>query len=162
MADISPTTGETYYSGDWEQVKDVLRVLNMDDGKLARVTQPMVNRFQETTDRDIDGILEDTYHLPIRSINQIRPSDGATVLTFPGDVRRCARYWCGGLLLLTEFQNLEQNMTDQAQAYVDDARRQVFQMKRFTHRIHGQEFKSQFSRTIPPNFQPPSIPEPDF
>jgi hypothetical protein len=162
MADISPSTGEEYYSGDWENIKDVLRVLNMDDGKLARVTQPMVNRFQETTDRDIDGILEDTYHLPIRAIEQIRPSDGVTLQVFPGDVRRCARYWAAGMLLLTEFQNLEQNMTDQAQAYVDDARRQIYAMKRFTHRIHGQEFKSQFSRTIPPNFQPPSIPEPDF
>lgn len=162
MADISPTTGESYYSGSWEQIKDVLRVLNMDDGKLARVTQPMVNRFQETVDREIDAVLEDTYHLPITGMNQIRPSDGATVRVFPGDVRRGARYWTAGLLLLTEFQNLEQNMTDQATAYVDDAKKEVYAMKRFTHRIRGQRLKSQLSRTIPPTFQPPAIPEPDF
>ena len=162
MADLSPTTGEEYYSGDWQDIKDVLRVLNMDDGKLARVTQPMVNRFQETVDRQIDGVLEDVVHVPLRAVNIVRPSDGTTVRSFPGAVRRAARYWTAGLLLLTEFQNLEQNMTDQAQEYVTDARREVFQMKRFTHRIRGQEFKSHFSRTIPPNFQPPSIPEADF
>ena len=43
MADISPTTGETYYSGDWEQVKDVLRVLNMDDGILR--TQLSIKKY---------------------------------------------------------------------------------------------------------------------
>ena len=162
MADISSTTGEQYYSGDWDDIKEILRVLNMDDGKLAQLTQPIVNNFQETVDRQMDGVLEDTYHVPLVAMNIVRPSDGTTVRSFPGAVRRAARYWTGGLLLLTEFQSLDQNMTDQAQEYVTDAKKEVFAMKRFTHRIRGQQFKSHFSRTMPPNMQPPSIPEADF
>lgn len=161
MADISPTTGEEYYSGGWTDIQDVLRVFNIGEGKMARITQPMVNRFQETVDREVDAILEDVYHTPMRSMNAIQP-DGTTKRVFPGDLRRHSRYWAAALLLMTEFQQLEQNMTDQMQVHIDDSRKSIFAMKRFTHRIPGQKRKSHYSHTMPPNFQPPAIPEPDF
>jgi hypothetical protein len=161
MADVSPTTGEEFYSGSWQAIQDVLRVMDIGEGKMAKVTQPMVNGYQEMIDRDIDAILMELYHTPLRAMNQVQP-DGTTKRVFPGDVRRCARYWTAGLLLLNEFQGLAQNLTDQAAAYVDDSKKQIFAMKRYNHRVPGQERKSHLSRTIPPNFQPPSIPEPDF
>jgi len=161
MSDISETTGVEFYSGSWEDIQMVLKVLNVDEGKLSTLTQTDVNKFQEMIDREIDAILEDTYHTPLRSMNQMQV-DGITRRVFPGDVRRAARYWAASWLLLAEFQQLSQNTTDQAQTYIDDAKRQIYAMKRFTHRIPGQERKSHFSHTIPPNFQPPSIPEPDF
>jgi hypothetical protein len=161
MAEVSPTTGEVYYSGGWEDIKRVLRVFDIDEGKLAVLEQPDVNEYQEMVDREIDAVLEDVYHVPLRAMNQVNPL-GNTVRVFPGDVRRAARYWTAALLLLNEFQQLSQNLTEQATTYVEDSRRQIFAMKRYTHRIPGQERKSHFSRTIPPNFQPPSIPEPDF
>ena len=161
MADISPTTGEEYYSGDWEDIKDVLRVMQIGDGKMAKINQPMVNRFQETVDREVDAILEDVYHTPMRGMNAVQP-DGSTKRVFPGDLRRHARYWTAALIMLTEFQQLEQNMTDQMQSYMDDSRKSIFAMKRFTHRIPGQKRKSHYSHTMPPNMQPPAIPEPDF
>jgi hypothetical protein len=161
MADVSPTTGEEFYSGSWQEIQDILRVIDIGEGKMAKVTQPMVNVYQETIDRDIDAILMELYHTPLRAMNQMQPN-GVTKRVFPGDIRRCARYWVAGLLLLNEFQNLGQNMTDQATSYVEDSKKQIFAMRRYTHRVPGQERKSHLSRTIPPNFQPASIPEPDF
>ena len=159
--DISPTTSEEFYSGSFDDIKSVLRIFDIDEGKLAAIEQPDINKYQETVDREIDAVLEDTYHVPIRAMNQVNPV-GVKVRVFPGDVRRAARYWTASLLLLSEFQQLSQNTTEQATTYIEDSRRQFYAMKRFTHRIPGQERKSQLSRTIPPNFQPPSIPEPDF
>ena len=161
MADISTTTGEEYYSGSWQEIQDILRVIDIGEGKMAKVTQPMVNVYQETIDRDIDAILMELYHTPLRAMNQMQPN-GVTKRVFPGDIRRCARYWVAGLLLLNEFQSLAQNITDQATSYVEDSKKQIFAMRRYTHRVPGQERKSHLSRTIPPNFQPASIPEPDF
>ncbi len=161
MADLSPTTFEQFYSGDWTDIQDVLRVFNIGEGRLAKITQPMVNRFQETVDRETDGILEDTYHVPFRAMNAIQP-DGNTRRVFPGDLRRYTRYWTAALLLLTEFQQLEQNLTDQMTSTIEDSKKSIYALKRFTHRMPGQRRKSHFSHTIPPNFQPPSIPEPDF
>ena len=161
QGDISEVTGEPFYSYSWDMVRAVLRVLNLDEGKLARVTQVMVNGYQEQVDRNIDGILEDVYHVPFRAMNQVQPN-GKTKRVFPGDLRAVAVYWTAGLLLMNEFQNLEQNMTDQATAYIEDSRKRAYALRRFTHRIRGQEFKSNISRFLPANLQPPEIVEPDF
>lgn len=256
MADTSPTTLEEFYSGTWQDIKDVVRVLNIGEGVMAKITQAMVNRYQEMIDRDIDALLNDTYHTPIRAFNQvqvggdgsgfgiipawmdsgtvdipigatsvdvtgktwasvptviqtniIKPAggfniygsvvdgsastagftvdlsgsadfdgyvlsyivsspqiqtpvvSGATIRVFPGDVRRAARYWTAGQLLISEFQQLEANITEQATAMVSDARMQVFAFSRPTHRIPGQRRKSNVSRTMPPHWQPSAYPE---
>ena len=159
--DLSEVTGEEFYSGDFEDIKSILSLLNIEEGKLAKVQQPDVNGFQEMVDRDIDAILEDTYDTPLRAMNQIQP-DGTTKRVFPGDVRRAARYWAASLLILDQFQQLSQDLTDQATEYVTDSRRSIFAMKRFTHRIPHQRRKSNLSHTMPPNLQPPSVPEADF
>ena len=159
--DKSETTGEEFYSGAWTTISDILRVLNIGEGKMDNVKQPLINTYQEMVDRDIDAILEEVYHVPIRAMNQVMP-DGITKRAFPGDVRRCARYWTAGLLLMNEFQQLAQNVTDQAASYIEDSKKQIYALKRFSHRIPGQERKSQISRTLPPNFQPATIPEQDY
>jgi hypothetical protein len=159
--DISPTTGEVYYSSTWSEIQEILRVLNIGEGKLAKVTETMTNHFQEIVDREIDAILEPLYHVPLRAMNQVQP-DGSLKRVFPGDVRRLAKYWTAGLMLLSEFQNLSQNVTDQAQGYIDDSRKGFFAIIRYNHRIPGQERKSHISRTLPPNMQPPAIPEANF
>jgi len=55
--DTSATTGEEYYSGSWKNVQNVLRVLDIAEGKLAKVTMELVNFYQEMVDRDIDDIV---------------------------------------------------------------------------------------------------------
>lgn len=159
--DISPTTGELYYSGHWNEIQEILRVLNIGEGKLAKVTEEMTNHYQEMVDREIDGILESLYHVPLRAMNQVQP-DGSLKRVFPGDIRRAAKYWVSGLMLLSEFQSLSQNITDQAQNYVDESKKAMYAIIRWNHRIPGQERKSSISRTMPPNMQPNSIPEPNF
>lgn len=159
--DKSPTTGEQYYSGDWTDVQDVLRVIDIGEGKMAKVTQPMVNRYQERVDREIDAVLTELYQTPLRAMNQVQP-DGSLKRVFPGDVRHCALYWTAGLVLLNEFQQLAQNITDQATQYVDESKKKAYAMKRYSHRLPGQERKSHISRTISPTFQPPFLPEQDF
>lgn len=157
----SETTGEEFYSGPWTAVVEVLKVLNIEEGKLSEITQETVNHYQESADREIDGVLEDTYHTPLRAMNAVQP-DGTTKRVFPGDVRHASKYWTASLLLLNEFQQLSQNTTDQGAQYMEEARKRLYSLKRFTHRIPGALRKSHFSHTLPPNFQPPSIPEPDF
>ena len=153
--DISPTTGEIYYSSSWVAVQNILRVLNIGEGKLAKVTEVLVNYYQEMVDRDMDAILGELYQVPLRAMNQVQP-DGTTKRVIPGDVVRAARYWTAGLLLVNEFQNLEQNMTSQAEQYIEDSRKQTYAMAKYTHRLYGQRRKSNLSRTLPPNFQPPA------
>ena len=159
--DVSSVTGESYYSGSWSDLQEILRVLNIGDGKLAKVTEVMTNHYQEMVDREIDAIVGELYQVPLRAMNQIQP-DGTIKRVFPGDVRRLARYWVAGLMLLNEFQSLSQNVTDQAQGYIDDSRKGFFAIVRFNHRIPGQERKSHISRTVPPSMQPPAIPEANF
>lgn len=165
---ISEITGEQFYSGTWEDIKDVLRVLNIGEGKMSQVTQQMVENYQLMIDSDIDALLSDTYHTPIRSFNQVGlqdtqgpqgPQGGGLVRVFPGDVRRAARYWTAGQILVNEFQQLEANITEQATQMVSDARMQVYAMSRPNHRIPGQRRKSNLSRTCPANLQPSSFPE---
>lgn len=253
---ISWTTGEEFYSGTWNDIKEVLRVLNIGEGKMSQVTQDMVENYQEMVDRDIDALLNDTYHTPIRSFNMVQPtisstpavpggsvsgviaitsgvnsitvsgagwvftpttvvvtvtmpaggdhifatvdestitmngftahlsaptpasgyslsyivtaeaipgssvpSTGTQVRVFPGDVRRAARYWTAGQLLVNEFQQLESNLTEQATQMVSDARMQVYAFSRPNHRIPGQRRKSNISRTMSPNMQPSAFPE---
>lgn len=159
--DTSPTTGEEYYSGSWENIRNVLHVLDIDTGKLATVTMATVNFYQEMVDRNIDDIVGELYHVPLRSMNQVMPT-GATKRVFPGNVSKLAIYWTAGLLLQNEFQNLAQNVTEQAQQYIDQSRRDTFAIIRFNHRLWGQEFKSNLSRTVPPTMQPPDLPEANF
>lgn len=157
--DISPTTGEKYYSGSWENIRRIVKVLNIDEGKMANLSQEDVNAYQESVDRYIDGILEQVYHVPIRAMNRVQP-DGETRRVFPGDLVQAAMYWTAGLLLQSEFQQMSQNMSDQVQGYIENAKQQIHSLRAYDHRMHGQELKSHVSRTLPANMQPARWPEP--
>ena len=41
---VSPITGETPYSGTFQDIKDVLRVLNIGEGKMAQIDEPTIHR----------------------------------------------------------------------------------------------------------------------
>ena len=252
---VSKTTGEPFYSGTFQDVKEIIRVLNIGEGKMAQLTQPDVEFYQELIDRDCDSILSSAYQVPIRSYNQVQTVDSGTppvpggaaagvqaitlgdttvtvsgqawsflptsviavvlkpsgdfniyatvredtittdgfiadlsavagtgyslsyivsapgsswtpmfgtgmqVRVFPGDVRRAALYWTAGQILISEFQQLEANLTEQATQMVADARMQVYAMVRTNHRIPGQRRLSTISRSMPPNLQPNAFPE---
>jgi len=159
--DISPTTGEEYYSSSWENIKDFARTLRIGEGKIAKITQILVNKYQEVVDREIDGILNELYYVPIRHFNQMQP-DGTKKRIFPGEIRQLAITWTTGLLLTSEFQGLDPNTNEQATSFVEDSRRKTFRIIRFNMRVQGQVQKSNMGRTMIPTMQPPMYPEPDF
>lgn len=162
MSDISPTTGEEYYSGTWKDVSNIVRILNIGDGKMSKITQGLINFYQEMVDRQIDDILNEVIWVPVRYFNQVQP-DGTTKSIFPGNIRRLARYWSGALLVMSEFAQTSQNTTDLAERYIDDSRRELFKMSQFQSRIQGQEYKSTWAgHTMLPTLMPPTKSEPDY
>jgi len=158
---ISPTTGEKYYSGTVDDIKKILSAMDIGEGKLARFGEEQVACFQEMVDRNIDDILGELYWVPLLYINQCQP-DGTTKKVIPGSVKMTAQYWVAGLILKDQFQQLGSNTTDQAEQYITKARRDIYAIIRYNHRLYGQRRKSNLSRTLPPGMQPPSIPESNF
>jgi len=157
----SPTTGQGFYSGDWKDVSDVCRVLNIGDGKMSQIDKGLVERYQEKIDREIDALLSTVYVTPIIAKNFVQP-DGTTKSVFPGDLRQAALYWTAGLLLATEFQNLEPNASESATNYIENSRRMIFALIRPNHWMRGHERRSNISRTLPSTMQPPFYPEANF
>jgi hypothetical protein len=162
MPDISVTTGQEYYSGSYTAIRDLCKALNIGEGKLATITQALINQFQEQVDREIDGILEDMYWVPISPINQYQP-DGTTKSIYPGSLRHLARYWAAGLLLKSQFQGVDPNTNEAAQSHIDDSRREVFKLRRMLQRMPGVRMKAgHMGHTMPPTMMPPVAPEQDW
>lgn len=155
---ISPTTQEEFYSGDWKDIENMCRVLQIGQGKLAKITEQLVEFYQEMVDREIDGQLNQYYYTPLRSYNQYIPANDTTIAIFPGAIRSLARYWTTGTLLLSEFQSLEQNITEQAQKYIDESKQKIFDIIRYSRRIPGQLIKHNL-KTAPPSMMPGVNPE---
>jgi len=160
--DLSPTTQSEYYSGDWQSIRNICRVLKMGEGRLAKITQELVNFYQEMVDREIDGELTQYYYIPIRGYNVWMPDAnsgaGATVKVFPGNIRTIARYWTAGLLLTSEFQGLDPNTNESANNYIIDSKQKIFDIIKFSRRIPGARWKSR-QRPMPPTLDPGYLPE---
>jgi len=157
--ELSPTTGEPFYSGSFLDIARVAKVLKIGDGKLDAITRESVNAAQEKADREIDGILNDLYHTPFRQKMKMAP-DGVYKTFFPGDLVQAAIYYTAGLLLSSEFQNLQSNSNDQSNAILEKAKVMVFDLKKNTHWISSAERKSNVSRTMPPSWQPAWVNQP--
>lgn len=153
MAELSLSTGMPYYSSSWIEIRNLCRSLNIGDGKLAKITQELVNDFQEMVDREIDSQLSNYYYTPIKPYN-VKMPDGITRSIFPGNVQRLAKYWTAGLLLRSEFQGTDPNVQEAAEKYIEDSKKMLYVLAKFEQRIFGQDMKSAI-RTMPPNFQPP-------
>lgn len=150
---ISPVTGEIFYSGPWQNVQEALAVLKIGNAKLDSLTAEMVNSFQERADREIDGILSDLYFVPFKAKYTMTPL-GTYVLSFPGDLRQAAIYYAAGFLMASEFQGIQSNMNEQTNVILEKAKNMIYDLKRNTHWIPASERKSNISRTMPPSWQP--------
>jgi len=161
MPDVSPTTGEAYYSGTWEDVRNLCKVLKIGSGRLALIDQKLVEFYQEQVDREIDGELEQYYYVPLRSYNMYRPVDSTTISVFPGAIRSLARHWAAGALLMSEFQDLDPNANEGATTYITESKQKLYDFMRFQKRIPGQTWKHNL-RTMPPTMAPGFNPEPEW
>lgn len=156
--DISNTTGEEYYSGSWTDIRNICRVLNIGEGKLSKITQELVNYYQEMVDREIDADVEQYYYTPLRYYRQYMPAKVETVNVFPGEIRSLARYWTAGLLLTSEFQGLDPNANESASNYITESKQKLFNIVQYSRRIRGQKKKHNL-HTMLPNMAPGRTPE---
>lgn len=155
---ISDWTGQPFYSGSWEDIKEICKVLGIDEGKMAHVTQAQVTHWQEQIDRTIDSMLERYYEVPLQPYNQYQKATGLTVSGYPGIIVEASRYWTSGQLLLSEFQQLETNVTEQATQYITESKQRIYDINRYHYRLPGQNLKHNL-RTMPPSMAPGFIPE---
>ena len=157
QADISSTTGAPFYSGSWEDIRTICRSLNIGEGKIAKIGQETVNFFQESADREIDAQLTNLYITPLIQFNQYMP-DGSTKALYPGEIVGLARYFAAGLLMASEFQGVAENAQEQSEKYLAVAKKSLYDITRFNHRLQGQIYISTL-RMMPPTWQPPVPPE---
>lgn len=153
MSEVSPTTGELFYSGSYKNISSVLRVLKIGEGKLDTLTKEQVNAVQERADREIDGILNDLYHTPFRRKKRMNPA-GVYIDFFPGDLQQAAIYYTAALLMASEFQGLESNTNEGVNSLLEKSKQMIYDLKRNTHWISASERKSNISRTMPTTWQP--------
>ena len=141
-----------YYSGDAENIMLFCKSLNISEDRLATVPRPACERMQRIVDDAIDGYLCEYYFTPLVHYNQVQP-DGTLRKVFPGKIRFLAIQWTAGLLLMSEFQGLEPNLNEQAQRFVEEAKKEMQQMVDYSTRIPGQRRKHPCP-TMPPNLAP--------
>lgn len=161
--DISPTTGKPYYSGSHKEITEIAKALCLGGGHAVspqqNLSQEMVNRFQEMVDRAIDGILQETYWVPFVQYNQYMP-DGSTKSVYPGELMRAAKYWSAGLLLQSLYTSVDANTNEWIERIIEDAKKNVFRLRRMTQHMAGQKPKgSHWGHTMPPTMAPPVYPE---
>lgn len=150
---------EEYYAG---QVKDVLmfcKSLNIGNGKLSKVTDEMVQKYMRLVNGHIDSYLQQYYFVPIRRYNRVR-LDGTLQKVFPGKIRLVALQWTSGLLLQSEFQNLQPNQNESVIKYIEQARKQIYQLTIYNARIPGLRWKANgISHFAPPELMPSKNPQ---
>ena len=142
----------TYYSGSAETVLMFIKSLNVSGDRLATVPAPSISRMQRLVDDAIDGYLNEYYFTPLVPFHQVQP-DGSLRTLFPGKIRMLAIQWVAGLMLETEFQNLEPNINEQAQKFIEESKKEMQQIVDFSVVIPGQRRKNP-SPTMPPNLAP--------
>lgn len=154
MPEINPDTNQEYYAGDIAEIVRFCRSLNIDEGRLSAVRPQNIDSFRRTAEEVINGYLSENYFLPIKPYHQV-DANGEVRLVFPGRVRYLAQQMTAGLLMMSEFQQQEQNMNEAGKVMFEEAKKEIYQMTLWNHRIPGQRYKSRTSRTMPPNFEPP-------
>lgn len=160
MADesINPITGQEYYSGTVEDIKKHVRMLRIDDSRLSQIKHSLVLFYMQTVDSAIDGYLDAYYQTPLRKYKIAQADGTSTSSIFPGKIVMIARNWVCGLLVQSEFQQLEPSQSDSASQYIENSKRDLFNISNLSSsRLPGQILRSSLSPTMPPGLQP-SIP----
>ena len=144
--------GERYYSGPKENILLFCKSLSISEDRLSTLKPQAIEKYQRLVDDAIDGYLTEFYFTPICAYSQVQ-NDGSIRKVFPGKLRLLAIQWTSGLLLQSEFQNLEPNVNEQARTFVEDAKKEMQQITDFSMRIPGQRRKNPLP-TMPPNLAP--------
>lgn len=160
MPTTSPTTGEPYYSGEWDKnIEPLVKALKIGGGRLSTVNAAVVQRYQEQVDRLIDNQIMSLYVVPLSRMRIYNRKNNNYVLTYPGRIQEAARYWVAGLLMKSEYQQLDANTNEAVQNYIDYALTIIEQCKSMTDRLEGQRWRADVSRFLPPGAIPMVRPE---
>lgn len=141
-----------YYSGSEDNILMFCKSLDISDDRLASVSPVKVERYQRIVDDAIDGYICEYYFTPLTAYNQVQP-DGSIRKVFPGKIRFLAIQWTAGLILQSEFQNMEPNLHEAGVRFVEEAKKEMQQIVDFSTRIPGQKRKHPCP-TMPPNLAP--------
>ena len=141
-----------FYSGTVDAVMLFCRSLDLSEDKLSGFQYPRIVQMQRLVDDYIDGTLNEYYFTPLSPFNQVQ-LDGSVKKVFPGKIRLLAIQWVAGLLLQTQFQATETNINEQAQRFVEEAKKEIQAIIEYSTRIPGQRRKHP-SPTMPPNLAP--------
>ena len=152
--DINPETNQQYYAGDVDDVLVFCKSLNVDKGRLATIKPVNVISYMQRAEGIINGYLTESYFLPIKPYNQV-DVNGNPHLVFPQRLRVLAQELTAGLMMISEFQSQDQNMNEAGTKLIEQAKKEIYQMTLWNHRIPGQKWKSTTSHTMPPGFEPP-------
>ena len=154
----NPLWEHEYYAGTVADLALFCKSLNIGGGRLAKITDAMVQFYLQKTDDMFDGYLIEYYFLPIRRYNRVLPN-GQVESVFPGVVRKAALQISASMLLASEFQNLEPNTNEAVTRYMEEGRKELYAMTLYNQRIPGQRWKSAIGKTFPPTMQPAYTPE---
>ena len=148
-----------YYAGTVADVLLFCKSLNIGNGKLSKITDQMVQKYMTLINGQIDSYLQEYYFVPVRRYNRVRP-DGTLQKVFPGKIRLVALQWTAGLLLQSQFQNLQPNQTQAVSKYIQQARKQIYQLTIYNARIPGLRWKANgISHFAPPELMPSKNPQ---
>ena len=142
----------SYYSGPVDNVMMFCRSLEISGDRLATTSALDVEKYQRLVDDAIDGMLCEYYFVPLHVYTQVQP-DGGVRRLFPGKIRLLAIHWTAGLLMQSQFQNLEPNLHEMSKSYIDEAKRELQEIVDYSTRIPGQRRKHPCP-TMPPNLAP--------
>ena len=148
-----------YYSGTISDVMLFCKSLNIGNGKLSKINTEIVEKYMAIVDGLIDSYLQDYYFVPVRKYNRVQ-IDGSLKKVFPGKIRLIALQWTAGLLLQSEFQNLQPNQSQAVMKYIEQARKEIYQITLYNARIPGLRWKANgISHFAPPELMPSKNPE---
>lgn len=142
----------SYYSGEVDNIMMFCRSLEISGDRLATTSSLDVEKYQRLVDDAIDGMLCEYYFVPLHAYSQVQP-DGGVRRLFPGKIRLLAIHWVAGLLMQSQFQNLEPNLHEMSNKYIEEAKKELQEIVDYSTRIPGQRRKHPCP-TMPPNLAP--------
>ena len=152
---INPITEQQYYAGSWKDIAELCKTLNISigSGKAQKISVDVVHMYMQQAQDLINGSLHQYYYLPIQPYHQVMPN-GKTKAIFPGRLRVAAQQLAAGLMLQSQFQDLDQNQNSAVEKYIQWGKRQLHACCLFNQRLPGQHYKSGWGKTAPPTMIP--------
>jgi len=145
-----------YYSGTIDDLKRILKTLNIGSGTLDDLQTTNVEASQADIDQKIDSFLSNIYYTPLKQIVR------SGVTKYPDPIPEIARRMVCADLILNTLVDIDTSVVGTAQGVIADARRELFELGSKlvgSTRLEGQREKTR-NHFVPPGIAPASDPTP--